>query len=257
MLPIHVQYKNHIHSSNDGFGIKDLPISSIDGTIPQLHSPSLQVLRKTFLQLGKKYNEIIAIFMSKHLGPFIILAQDAAEGVSGKTHVWVIDSQTTAVGLGLLVQHAAGAAESGAPTAEIVRQMRSMIPRIYTLFFTQSLTYLQQSGFIEPEQAIVGEILQIAPLLLLEKGRPVPIQKARSARNVMDMVHEFISEFDTLSEIALIQGMSPLKLEYRVLCDRIRKEFPALSFSRHRLDLSLATIFGPRCLGIVAVEENL
>jgi len=257
VLPIQVKYKNHLHSSSDGFGIRSLPVSSIDGANPQLHSPSLKVLRKTYLQLGQKYNEIIAILMSKHLGPVITLAQEAAEAVSGKTFVWVIDSQTTAVGLGLLVQHAAGAAESGAPTAEIVRQMRSMIPRIYTLFFTQSLTYLQQSGFIELEQAIIGEMMRIAPLLLLEKGCPVPIQKARSARNILDMVHEFISEFDSLSQIALIQGMPPFKLEYLTLYDRISKEFPALPFSRYRLDLSLATIFGPRSLGIVAVEENL
>jgi DegV family protein with EDD domain len=256
VIPIQVKYKNHLHSNTNVFNLRHLPTSSIDGAKPKLHIPSLKVLRKTFLQLGQNYNEIIAILTSKHLGPVVAMAQEAAEAVSGKTFVWVIDSQTTTVGLGLLVQHAAEAVKNGAPSAEIVRQIRSMIPRIYTLFFTQNLNYLQHSGFIEPEQAMIGEMMRIAPLLLLEKGRPVPIQKARSARNILDMLHEFINEFDTLSEIALIQGLPPLKLDYRALCDRISKDFPALPVTRYRLDLSLATILGPCSLGIVAIEAN-
>ncbi len=45
--------------------------------------------------------------------------------------VEVMDSQTTAIGLGMLVQLAAGAASDGAIPEEIDQRLRASIPRVY------------------------------------------------------------------------------------------------------------------------------
>ena len=46
----------------------------------------------------------------------------------GRQRIIVVDTLTTSVGLGLIVEAAARAAAAGAPQAEVVRIVRGMIP---------------------------------------------------------------------------------------------------------------------------------
>ena len=56
----------------------------------------------------------------------------------GRQRIVVLDTLTTSVGLGLIVEAAARAAAEGAPLAEVVRIVRGMIPHMYALFFSDS-----------------------------------------------------------------------------------------------------------------------
>jgi fatty acid-binding protein DegV len=154
-----------------------------------------------------------------------------------------------------LVQAAAEAAAHGLPGARINRLVRGLIPRIYTVFCLQSLSYLAHSGLIDPAQAVVGELLGITPFFILENGRLVPIQKVRSPRHLVDLVQEFISEFSNLKHIALVQGIPPFEQEARTLRDRLNGTLSTTAFSEHTLSTALATIIGPRGLGIVVMEN--
>jgi DegV family protein with EDD domain len=255
VIPLRVQINDHIYT--DG---KDLKTASLSPTErgeagPVALPPSLEDFRQAFIMLGRKYNEIIAILLSSQLNPTYSAALEAANSVRGPASIHFIDSQTTAVGLGLIVQAAAEAAEAGATSTQISRLVRGLIPRIYTVFCVQSLSYLYRSGHLDPAQAIVGEMLGMTPFLILENGRLVPIQKIRNSRHLVDILHEFISEFGNLKHIAIMQGIPPFEQEARNLRERINGNFPSASFSEHTLGAALATILGPRCLGVVAMEN--
>jgi fatty acid-binding protein DegV len=133
--------------------------------------------------------------------------------------------------------------------------VRGIIPRIYTVFCTQSLTYLYRSGHLDPAQAIIGEMLGVMPFFILENGRLVPIQKVRNPRHLVDILHEFIAEFENLKHIALVQGVPPFEQEVRNLKERLNGDYPSASYSEHTLGAALATILGPRSLGVFAMEN--
>jgi fatty acid-binding protein DegV len=82
----------------------------------------------------------------------------------------------------------------------------------------------------------------------------VLIQKVRNSRHLVDILHEFISEFSHLKHIAIVQGIPPFEQEAHNLRDRLNGNFPAASFSEHTLGTALATILGPKSLGVVAME---
>ncbi len=254
ILPIQVEYNNQIYTD-----AKDLKLSSLPPTLqnangPCLGIPSSEEIKKTYLQLGQEYNEILAVLMSSHLSPLVQNALDAAEAVRGRVAVQVVDSQSISVGLGTLVQSAAEIAAEGVPSTEVERLLRGIIPHIYSVLCIPSLTYLNQSGFIGSAQAIVGEMLGLLPIYTLEDGWLTSVEKARNYRQLMDYLQEFVDEFSDLDHIAFIQSVPPMIHEARMLREHATMLFPKTPFSEHTFSLPTAVLFGPRTVGVFAME---
>jgi DegV family protein with EDD domain len=256
IIPLHVQLNNNLYTDAKDIRTANLPASARQPNSPTALPPTVEEFSEVFSNLSRRYNEIVTILVSSHLKPVVSYALEAASIASGSARIHIIDSQTTAVGLGLLVQAAARAAQNGSDGVEITRLIRGMVAKIYTVFCVQSLSYLYKSGHLDPAQAIVGEMLNVMPFLILENGRLVPIQKVRSPRHLVDILHEFIMEFSNLKHIAIIQGVPPFEQEARNLRDRINAEEATPSFSEHTLGAALATILGPRSLGVVVWEST-
>lgn len=256
LIPLQVRLADQVYLDGKELKVSNLPVSARADVRPEALPPSEDDFRQVFLSLGKRYNEIVVILVSPHLNPVIMSAQKAAHSVRSPASIHIIDSQTTAVGLGLLVQAAAEAVENGASSAEISRLVRGLLPRIYTVFCLQSVSYLYHSGHLDPAQAIVGEMLGVMPFFILEYGRLVPVQKIRNSRHLVDILHEFINEFGNLKHIALLHGAPPFEQEARSLRERINNDHPRVSLSEHTLGAALATILGPRSMGVVAMDNN-
>jgi DegV family protein with EDD domain len=257
IIPMHVLLNGQLYTDGKDLRTVNLPPSARNHTHPPAIAPTPEEFQLVFASLGQKYHEIVVMLTSSHLSPAVAAAHKAVELGKGPAIVHIIDSQTTAVGLGLLVQVAAHAALSGDPGSRINRMVRGITPRIYSVFCVQSLTYLYRSGHLDPAQAIVGEMLGVTPFFLLENGRLVPIQKVRNSRHLVDILHEFIAEFNDLKHIAIVQGVPPFEQEARNLKERLNGDFPTATFSEHTLGAALAAILGPRSLGVFAMESCL
>jgi DegV family protein with EDD domain len=254
ILPMHVLIAGKDCMDGRDIRLGGLPVSARDGNCPYVFPPKIEEYHRAFAILQHYYSDILLILLSGHINPAVLQAQAAVKSYGCSANIHVIDSQTTAVGLGLLVQAAAEAAQAGVSVVEIKRIVRGLIPRVYTIFCNQNLSYLHLSGQLDPAQAIVGEMLGITPFFLLENGRFTPVQKARSTRHLVDIFHEFITEFIHLRHIALVQGLPPFTNEARILHERIQENFPSTPFSEHTLGAALAAIIGPRSLGLVVME---
>jgi len=254
IIPLQILANGQPFAEGKDIKVNSLPISAQNGLVPRLAPPSIDEFRKLFVSLGQEFNEVVAILLSSHLNGTVENAMEAADAVRGRVAVQVIDSQTTSVGLGVLVQAAAEAANRGAPSTEIERLLRGLIPHVYTVFCIPGLTYLHRSGFIGAAQAVVGEMLGLLPIYTLEDGWLTPVEKARNYRQLMDFMQEFIDEFSDLYHIALIQSVPPMNHEARVLREHASTNFPKTPFSEHPINLPLAVMFGPRSLGVFAME---
>lgn len=253
VIPLHVKFNGLRYADGKDLKLTDLPLSAHGPSSPVARPPSSEEFRQFFQSLGDEYDEIVAILLSPNLCPALTNAQEAVKAI-GWAPVTLIDSQTTGVGLGLLVQAAAGVALDGIPGLEIKRFILNQVSHVYTVFCIQSLTYLSQSGLLDVAQAVVGEMLGVIALFLLENGRLVPVQKARNMRHLGDLLYEFISEFGELRHIALTRGVISFENEARSLRERLASDFPATPYSEHILGTALASMLGPRSLGLVVME---
>jgi DegV family protein with EDD domain len=256
ILPIPVEFENQVYTDGKDLKLTSLPPTLQNAKSPCLGIPTSEEIKRTYLQLGQDYNEILAVFMSSHLSPLVQNAQEAAEAVRGRVAVQVVDSQTISIGLGTLVQSAAEAASEGVPSTEVERLLRGVIPHIYSVLCIPSLTYLNQSGFIGSAQAIVGEMLGLLPIYTLEDGYLTSVEKARNYRQLMDYLQEFVDEFSDLDHIAFIQSVPPMIHEARMLREHAALLFPKTPFSEHNFSLPTAILFGPRTLGVFAIESE-
>jgi len=256
VIPFHVQLDGPAVAGDKDVKLFHLPASVYSGSSFQARPPSVDEFCQMYMNLGFRYREIVVILLSVHLSSALENAQTAIETAKCPATIHLVDSQTTTVGLGLLVQAAASAAQQGLSGSRISRLVRGIVPHVYTVFCLHNLSYLSREGFIDPAQAMVGKMLVVVPFIVLENGRLSPSQKVRGSRHLVDLLSEFIMEFTAVKHVALIQGMPPFEQEARLLRERLSGLDRTNSFSEHTLSVPLAALLGPHSLGLVVMENS-
>ncbi len=255
ILPLSVQFTHQSEREEQSLKVNDLPVSAIDKLQPRLLPPSPETIRNTILSLGQTYDEVLAIFISSTFCPVMEAAQDAVKSLHGRIHIQFIDSQTTSIGLGILVQAAAETASRGEPASETERQVRNLIGHIYAAICVPGLSYLHYSGILDHAQATVGELLGLHAIFSIEEGRLSPVLKVRSTRQAYDYFQEFLDEFDHLKHIGLLQGVHHNPSESRLLREHAQSNYNRTTFTEHTTNLPLAILFGPSATGLFIIED--
>jgi DegV family protein with EDD domain len=217
--------------------------------------PRVNDFARFFEELGRQYDAILTITLSGSLSTVAAHACQAASHCRKQVAIEVIDSHTTAAGLGILVQAAAAAAAAGATLAEVERLVRAALPHLYMLICIPELIYLAQAGHLTPAQATVGEMLGLLPIFSLEDGRLMPMEKVRTQRHLFESFQEFINEFDHPYHIALMRGVNHDTLRTRPLREYVQECFPETTFSEHNINAHLAALLGPQSIGLVVIEK--
>ncbi len=220
----------------------------------EIVGPTTADFRAVYNRLSRTTDRIISIHSSDHLSPIVRNARAAAAEFLGRCDIAVVDSQTTSLGLSILVEQAARMARAGVPQEEILRIIRGMIRRIYVVMFTDSLDYLERSGLISPAQCILGTMLGIKPFLSIEEGEIIPMEKVRSRDKGVDKLIEFAGEFTSVEQIAILQPTSRPTSETAILRDRLRGFFPDQEFPILVYGPLLASHVGPDSLGLIIYE---
>lgn len=254
IISLDVQLDGKQYSEAHGLKAADMPISTRRGFAPRVIPPSVKQFEEMFIQLGKRYSDILCVLHSSQLTKTVAHAYAAAENAQGRARLAVIDSHTISLGLGLIVQTAAEAAVAGTPLDEIEQQLRNLLPQIYTVFTIQGLSYLLHSGYLSYAQAVTAEYLKVLPIFTMEGGTLTPTQKARNYRHLVDILHEFMWEFSRLKHIAILQGVPSFEQETRALRERIALDFEDTPVSEHTISATLAALIGPRSLGLFVLQ---
>jgi len=253
ILPHSIHLNNQIIPDSKDLSIYQSSLNFINP--PIAIPPSIEAFKSAYTTLSMKYKEIVVILLSTHLSEAGSNAQFANQSIKTPANIFIIDSRNTAIGLGLLVQAAAECIHRGYTGFEITRLIRGLVSHIYSVFCIPDLSHLYRAGLMDPAQAIVGEMLEVIPFFTLENGRLVHTQKIRSPRHLVDIMFEFVSEFENLKYLALLQGITTFEQESKNLRDRINQNIRTTPLCEHSLSLALATILGPHCIGLVTMEN--
>ena len=241
----------------DAVKVNELPEIVPENLYPLLSPPDVITLRNIFIQLSQQYRTIFAIFLSNQVCGVYSNALEAAETLKGKIDIQVIDSMTTSVGLGLLIQKVIESILAGNDADEIHMKIRNMIPRLYTLICTPSLSYLHRNRFLEKTQSIISEMLGIIPIYTFEEGRLTPIEKVNSMHQAYSFYQEFLEEFENIEHIAFIQSIKPNFNDIKTFSDFIFTTFPDAAFSKNLINVPMSLLFGPQSNSLIILEGGL
>jgi DegV family protein with EDD domain len=219
-----------------------------------VEAPSEGVVAAMYKRLGRTSDKIVAIHLSGALNDIVEVSHAAARGFLGRQRIIILDTATTSVGLGLIVEAAARAAAEEAPQAEIVRIVRGMIPHMYALFFSDTLDYLESWGRLGSAQALLGTMLDLKPVSTMEDGDLLPIEKVRNYTRAVDKLYDFIIEFSHIEQLYILQR--GFETEAAQLLERLEIVFPNREFPVIGYPPSLAVHIGPKAMGIMVYEGN-
>ena len=76
-----------------------------------------------------------------------------------------------------------------------------MLPHIYMIFIVDRLDYLEQGNRLGAAQSLLGSMLRIKPLLLVEDGQIIPVEKMRTQTMALEKLSDFVGEFASVQEI--------------------------------------------------------
>lgn len=130
--------------------------------------------------------DVVSVHISSGLsGTSGAAAQAAALLEEGAGRVTVVDSQTAAGGLGLVVLAAARQAAAGADAAGVARGAHEARDHVKQWACLDTLEYLRRGGRIGAASAWVGSTFGIKPIVTVE-GEITPVERVRTARRAMD-----------------------------------------------------------------------
>lgn len=131
---------------------------------------------------------VVSVHLSSALSGTYESAVAAACELGGQ--VSVVDSRSTAMGLGFPVLAAASAAASGASLDAVVSAAGSATGNTDTYFVVDTLDHLRRGGRIGAASALLGTALSVKPILHVEDGRIVACDRVRTMSRALDRLVE-------------------------------------------------------------------
>lgn len=158
------------------------------GEIPVTSQINTTTYEAYFEDLLKK-GDVLHIAFGSGMTSSVYRAEKAAENLREKypeRHITVIDSLCSSAGYGMLVDSAADLRDAGKSMEETEAWLLTMRTKVHHQFFSTDLTYFRRSGRMSGPAASVAAILNICPLMHLDKsGHIVAYDKVRGRKNAV------------------------------------------------------------------------
>jgi len=222
-------------------------------TLPKTSAPSPGLFAEVFDELAEKFNEILAVFLSRKLSATYDAALQGVKLMKRTCHVEVVDSALGIMGQGLLVIEAAKRAVAGASLNELLDMISKTIPRIHIRATFDDLKYLAMGGRIGKAQALLGSILKLNPILGMKNGEAFPFGRVRSRAKATDYLYEFAANFSKVKALAVEYGTNVA--EAKALAKRIASKLPKVPLYISNVGPVIGTHTGPSILSVTVLEE--
>ena len=120
--------------------------------------------------------------------------QSAVLAAEDYPNIYVVDSQSVAIGTGVLAQYAVELAQQGMGAEEIAQVLTQQREKVCVVALLDTLEYLKKGGRISKTVAFAGGMLNIKPVVTVQDGAVALIGKARGSRNGNTLLVEKIRE---------------------------------------------------------------
>lgn len=216
--------------------------------------PATEDIVRIFESVARSGQVAVYIHVANGMIPVLDSILRVTQGLFGRARIEVIDSLAVSYGLQRIVRAAADAAARGAELADVTQLVRAMVSRIYTLFYAEDFEHLESTVDIQPAQAILASILGVKPLLMLEEGRLIPLEKITPRSTPVDKLADFVFEFATVSEVAVLLGPRPTDIDVEDLRQRVLQQYPSLRIPVYDYGPAVAATVGPAAAGLYVYE---
>lgn len=187
--------------------------------LPTTSQATPAAFAQVFQEIVDAGDTAVVVTVSAKLSGTCQSATIAAEDYPGK--VFIVDSNSVALGSGILAQLGLRLAEEGLPAEEIARRLLAERGNVWLIALLDTLEYLKRGGRISKTVAFAGGLLNIKPVICIREGVIEMLGKARGSKQGNNLL---------VKEIEQAGGVNydkPLMLGYTGISDALLKKYVA------------------------------
>ncbi|KDN59318.1 DegV family protein [Exiguobacterium sp. AB2] len=161
-------------------------------------------------ELKQTYDMGIAIHLSSDLSGTYSASVQGAEIAEFK--LLAIDSRAGIYTMGLLLEELIERVERGDALEDVEAYMNERVKDVRIELTIQNLTQMQKGGRISKSKALIGNMLQLKPVLRFEDGLIVPYQTVRTYKKAQAHLFEVIRaaiESGECTDVSIFHGNVP------------------------------------------------
>jgi DegV family protein with EDD domain len=218
--------------------------------LPKTSAPPPELFFKEFQRLVPEGEPILCIHPSAEVSGTVRSAQVAAEEFP-QADIRVIDTRLIASPLATVVQIAAEMAEVKVKVDKIEEHIHAMTPRCRIYFLIATLDYLIRGGRIGGATGLIGNVLQIKPILTFRDGRVDQFEKERTHKRALARLKELVLEQiprDGNGYLSVLHAGVPE--QGQELADDLRTQLGLSDVPIYHLPPAIVTHGGPGILGV-------
>lgn len=189
IVPMPVMVGEEIYSEGGDDISETIALALARGTSVKTSRPSPGQFEQAYLAaLRGGYDGVVSVHISGGLSGTL----DAARLAAGRVDipVEVVDSRTVGMALGMAVQEAVRVAGEGATPESVAAAAANQAATSRVYFYVPSLEQLRRGGRIGAAASVLGTVFAIKPILAVEGGKIVPLEKVRSAARAVSRLEE-------------------------------------------------------------------
>lgn len=197
LVPLNVHLDDKAYADVKEIDPKTIYDAMRNGKAPKTSQPAPEAFKELFTACAQKNEPLVYVSFSSELSGTYQSAkimEDMVKADHPDAPLHIVDAKCASIGYGLVVLHAAKLAREGASVEEIVEAAQYQAQHMEHIFTVDDLEYLYRGGRVSKTSAFVGGLLKIKPILNVEEGKLVPIEKLRGSKKVLSRMVELMEE---------------------------------------------------------------
>ncbi len=197
LIPLHVLLDEEEYKDLIDITALDVYDAIRAGNQPKTSQASPDFLIEQWTELAKTGEEGIYIAFSSELsGTYntAVMLRDQVKEEYPDLNLVIVDSKCASLGYGLVVKEAIRSRDAGDDLLTLEENVRFTAAHMEHLFTVEDLDYLARGGRVSRAGAFIGGLLNIKPLLHVEEGKLIPIEKHRGRKRVMKRMLDLMEE---------------------------------------------------------------
>lgn len=224
--------------------------------IPKTSQPSVKDFEKIYTEMLDNYDKIISLHISSGLSGTYNSAKIASNMVDDG-EVIVVESKLTTFGLRFLIMDVKKMIDEGKDINEIVKFAENYHKKVDTYFSVGDLNYLYKGGRIGKAKTLMGNILNMSPLLRLYEGKLEPVKSVRGQKKLYkEMVKMAMRDSLDKLEHLMVARTDSLKIADKIKEELINYGVDENLIESSFIDIIIGNHLGPNSGGIIAVWRN-
>lgn len=218
--------------------------------LPKTAAPPPELYKPYFQQAAEKGESVVVITPSEKVSGTYNSAMTARDEFKS-ADIRVIDSRSIAGNFGTLSLLAHEMALAGKSADEIEVKIKELISRGRTYFLIDTLEYLQKGGRIGGARALIGELLQVKPILQIKEGQVAPFDQERTKKRALGKLIEIVTEqVAASSEPHLCVMHVDAQEDAKALADNLSTNLKISTIPLYELPPAIVVHAGPKTLAV-------